>query len=145
MSIIINTFNESNTKRLPWKKMADIAKRIFLDEKNIEATVNIVALDDDTIKEMNREYLQHDYATDVISFVIDDEPFMGELYISADTARKQAEEYKVSLSNEMLRLTAHGALHLCGYDDDTTEKRELMHSLEDKYLEKIGKGIGKDN
>ncbi len=134
MAVSVRTFNESNTKFLPWKKMTTVAEAIFADEKIYDASLNIIVLTDDRIQEINRRYLEHDYATDVISFNIEDEPLEGEIYISADTARKQAEEYRVSLSNEMVRLTAHGTLHVCGHDDATDEMRQAMHILENKYL-----------
>lgn len=64
---------------------------------------------------------------------------MGEIYISAETAEKQANEYGVSLTNELMRLTAHGALHLCGYDDGTEADKEAMHKLENKYISDLEK------
>ena len=74
-------------------------------------------------------------ATDVITFPIDEEPpIYGEIYISIDTARRQAEEYGVSLRNELCRLAVHGALHLAGYDDATPKQREKMHNLENQYI-----------
>ena len=57
-------------------------------------------------------------------------PLEGEIYIGAETAVKQAEEYNVSLTNELLRLVIHGSLHLCGYDDATDDERHHMHLLE---------------
>lgn len=139
MATVVNFFNESDTKYLPRKKAVETVTRILADEKKSEAVVNIIVLDDDNIRSINKQYLDHDYATDVISFTIDEIPFLGEIYISSDTAKKQAEKYNVSLANETVRLAAHGALHLCGYEDDTDEKRKLMHDLEDKYLGMIWK------
>lgn len=140
MSLIINTFNESGAKFLPWKKISNIVETILKSEGKKEANVNIIVLDDNQIHEMNKEYLSHDYPTDVISFILEEAPLDGEVYISVDTAKEQAKDYKVSLSNEMTRLVAHGTLHLCGYDDDTKEKRAFMTNLENKYLGEVWKG-----
>jgi rRNA maturation RNase YbeY len=72
----------------------------------------------------------------VITFSLnDDDRFIdAEIYICVDVAEEQASEYKVSLSNELLRLAVHGTLHLCGYKDKSEEEQKLMRQLEDKYL-----------
>ena len=98
--------------------------------------LNIVYLSDKEIHEMNREYLDHDYPTDVITFTIDDEGEIleGEIYIGAETARSQAGEYGVSLSREIMRLAVHGTLHLMGMDDRTPQEKQKMTQEEDRYL-----------
>ena len=98
------------------------------------AMVDIILLDDAAIRDMNNQYLQHDYATDVITFPLEDAPLYGEVYISLDTARMQAKEYGVTLTNELCRLAVHGALHLCGHDDATAEQRAAMQKLENRYI-----------
>ncbi|MEI6090047.1 MAG: rRNA maturation RNase YbeY [bacterium] len=130
----INYFNDTDFPRLPKAKIIEVAKSVFDNEIKVEGVVNVIFVRDEAIKEINTEYLSHDCETDVISFIIDDDPFLGEIYISAETAEKQANEYGVSLTNELMRLTAHGALHLCGYDDGTEADKEAMHKLENKYI-----------
>ena len=133
--IDIKIFNDSTTKFLPKKKISDAVNRVLKDNKVKKASVNVVLVNDDIIKRMNSQYLKHDYTTDVISFNIDSEPaLLGEIYISIDTAKKQAEQFKVSLTNELLRLSVHGTLHLIGYDDSTETERNEMHNLENKYI-----------
>jgi len=134
MGIKVNYFNDTDEKLLPKSKMIKICGSVFESESNKEGLVNIIVLTADNIKEINTQYLNHDWETDVISFVIDDEPFLGEIYICSEVAAKQAKEYNVSLREELLRLTAHGSLHLCGYDDATDVEREEMKVLEDKYI-----------
>jgi rRNA maturation RNase YbeY len=99
-----------------------------------QAQVNVIFVSDDELLEMNREHLQHDYFTDVITFKLEDDPLEGEIYISLDRAREQASEYGIGLYDEVKRLAIHGALHLCGYDDATDAEREQMRRLEDRYL-----------
>ncbi|OJX61362.1 MAG: rRNA maturation RNase YbeY [Candidatus Kapaibacterium thiocyanatum] len=103
-------------------------------QKVRNAWIDIIILDDKSIRRMNRDFLDHDYATDVITFPLEDIPLTGEIYISLDTARKQADDYGVTLVNELSRLAVHGALHLMGHDDATDEDRAGMHKLENRYI-----------
>ena len=131
----IKIFNDSATKFLPKQKLAEAVGRVLKDKKIKKASINVILVDDDIIKSMNSQYLTHDYPTDVISFNIDDDPvLLGEIYISVDTAKRQAEEFKVSLTNELKRLAIHGTLHLIGYEDDTIKQKKEMHNLENKYI-----------
>lgn len=98
------------------------------------ANVDIILLSDRRIRTLNKQYLKHDYATDVITFPIDEQPLYGEIYVSLETARRQANEYGVTVVNELCRLAVHGALHLLGYDDATLEDRAAMHTLESKFI-----------
>jgi rRNA maturation RNase YbeY len=85
---------------------------------------------------MNREFLKHDYVTDVIAFPLgEDGGVEGEIYINLDAARKQAREYGVTYTQESRRLLIHGALHLLGYDDTTIRRKKKMSEREDMYLE----------
>ena len=118
--------------------MTEAIKRVFEGEKNqrkvSEIKVNVIYLNDDEIHNMNKEFLSHDYPTDVITFTLEENPLEGEIYIGAGVAKDQAREYRVSVRNECLRLAVHGALHLCGYEDNTDKKRQEMHLLENKYM-----------
>ena len=136
MGIFVNIFNDSSFKRLPKNKLKSALLNALKHEKVRNAIVNIVFVNDSKIRELNKAYLNHDYATDVIAFSLGDDKKIleGEIYISVETARNQAMEFKVSLTNEILRLGIHGALHLAGYEDNTIAKKELMHKLEDKYI-----------
>jgi rRNA maturation RNase YbeY len=134
MNSKISVFNSSSHKFLPKKKVQDRLKEVFLSESVDLSWVNVIYLNDDEIHQMNKEHLEHDYPTDVITFELEKEPLEGEIYIGTDTAIYQAKEYKVSSSNEMQRLAIHGALHLCGYDDKTDEQKQLMRQKEDFYL-----------
>lgn len=137
MTYEINIFNESSVKRLPKKRVKDVIIRIFKDHDINLCNLNIIYLNDAGITELNKDFLKHDYVTDVISFLLDKETMDGEIYIGALQAKRQAKEYMITLSNEIIRLAAHGALHLVGYDDETAEAREKMHELENKYIFEI--------
>lgn len=139
MSIEVTYCNQTDKKYLPKSKMissvGNIANNKFV---NAQGSINIVVCDDPYIHKLNKKYLDHDYPTDVITFVLDDKPLDAEIYISHETAALQAQEYKVSVSQEMCRLAIHGALHIVGYDDETEEKRHSMHKLENQYLKLVG-------
>jgi probable rRNA maturation factor len=114
--------------------------------------VTLVLVDDAEIHRINREYLQHDWPTDVISFsYVEDEPqggrvwprgtgrqLDGELVISVETAVRNAAQHDWSLHAELLLYCVHGLLHLCGYDDLTDDERPLMRHRERELLDLFG-------
>jgi len=132
--IEVRVFKDLERKHLPDKEIRSVVTGTFVGENIKIAIVNVIFVDDDKILELNNKFLNHNFTTDVITFDFDEENIAGEIYISVDTAERQAKEYKVSLKNELKRLSIHGVLHLIGYDDDEDEKREIMHKLENKYL-----------
>ncbi len=90
------------------------------------------------IHEINKEHLNHDYPTDIITFEYDrgeDGVIDGELIICSEVAADNAEEFGVTVESELLRLIIHGILHLIGYDDTDEEKQKIMKSEEDKLVE----------
>ncbi len=135
--ITVTVYNESTLARVPRSFVESVVSAVCLGEGIKEAEIRVILVTDEEIHRINREYLQHDYPTDVITFPIEDVPLEGEIYISTETARMQAKDYKVTLTNELMRLSAHGALHLAGYDDDTPEKRLAMSELETKYVNSL--------
>jgi probable rRNA maturation factor len=104
------------------------------------ADVSIAVVNDSTIHEINRQFLNHDEPTDVISFVLDQksQSIDGEIVISADTAAAAARKIGWSAPDEMLLYVIHGALHLTGYDDLKPAARRQMRSRERHYLAKLG-------
>ena len=132
--IEVRVFKDIERKHLPDKELRSVVTGTFAGENIKNANINVILVDDEQILELNKQYLNHDFTTDVITFDFDEDSIAGEIYISVDTADRQAKEYGVSLKNELKRLSIHGVLHLIGYDDDTDEKREIMHQLENKYL-----------
>jgi len=130
-------FNESGKFRLPHKKVKNIINLVLKDNKIDNASVNVIYCNDLQIHKINKDFLNHDYPTDIITFPIDDDPLIYEMYISIDTAINNAEYYNVSLSDEILRLAAHGSLHIIGYNDISDAERAIMQSKEDYYLHQI--------
>lgn len=97
--------------------------------------INVVCISDGISRTLNRRYLRHDYATDVICFPLGEgDAVEGEIYVNLDRARVQARTYGVSRAHELARLVAHGTLHLVGYDDTQPRARTRMRRKEDQYL-----------
>jgi len=103
-------------------------------------TVGVRLTDDSTIHVVNRDFLQHDYPTDVISFpyALDRPNVEGELIVSLDTAIASCQEYGWSAREELLLYVIHGTLHLVGFDDQSESTRQSMRHAEATALRKIG-------
>jgi probable rRNA maturation factor len=92
---------------------------------------------DERILEVNNQYLQHDYFTDIITFDYSEGAIIsGDIFISVDTVSSNSTEFGVSFENELLRIIIHGVLHLCGQDDKSPELRLEMSKKENLALEK---------
>ena len=91
---------------------------------------------DEKILEVNRQYLQHDYYTDIITFdYCEGKKLSGDLFISLDTVRTNAEQFDAPYETELYRVIIHGILHLCGINDKGPGEREIMEAAENKALE----------
>ena len=109
------------------------------------ADVSIVLTDHATVLDLNRDYLQHDYHTDVLSFSLTEAPeegLDGEVYVDLDTAAERCVEFDTSYEAEAMRYAVHGVLHLMGYDDATDAERVTMRQLEDQYLGQLATLLG---
>lgn len=90
---------------------------------------------DDKILEVNQQFLQHDYYTDIITFDYSEEDYIsGDLFISLDTVASNAEEFNVSFEEEFHRVIIHGVLHLCGLKDKSKEDAKCMRTAENEAL-----------
>lgn len=113
------------------------AVRLILERAGIQAgSVSLAIVDDATIHQLNRRYLQHDYPTDVLSFLLNSSPGRvdGEVIVSADTAAEAGMRYGWRLDDEVLLYVIHGILHLVGYDDQTSADSTAMREQERYYL-----------
>ena len=108
-----------------------------------EGRIQVILTDDTFILEMNRNFLGHDYYTDITTFDTSDYPespkdaISGELYISVDTVRANAEEYGSTFPEEMHRVIIHGVLHLIGFDDHEPEDIQQMRNAEAQALAQL--------
>ncbi len=97
--------------------------------------INYIFVDDETILDINRRFIGHDYYTDHIGFDYSQgNALSGDIYISLDTVRTNAEQFGATYQEELRRIIIHGLLHLCGLRDKTPEERTEMQQAEDKAL-----------
>ena len=98
--------------------------------------INIIFCSDNYILDVNMKYLGHDYFTDIITFdYCEGKVLSGDLFISIDSVRENAELYGATFEEELRRVMVHGLLHLVGYDDHTEEEQKVMRAKENYYLE----------
>ena len=135
MPVTVTVTNASGARYRGQQAMISSVERAVKAHKVKHARIDIILLTDRRIRTLNKQYLQHDYATDVLTFPLDEQPLYGEIYVSLETARRQANEYGVTVVNELARLAVHGALHLLGYDDADPADRQVMQELENTYIE----------
>lgn len=111
-----------------------ITKTIESESKS-EGDISYIFCDDDYLLDINVKYLKHNTLTDIISFdYTDDGLISGDVFVSIDRVKENAEKFNVSFQDELHRVMIHGILHFCGYKDKTKEEEQLMRSKEDYYL-----------
>lgn len=117
-----------------------VVHSVLEDSPYQNAMVSVAIVDDPAIHEINRKYLQHDYPTDVLSFVLNSEGHRleAELIVSAETAIQNASQYNWAPANELLLYVIHGTLHLVGYLDKSPADQAVMVAAEATYLQKLG-------
>lgn len=104
-------------------------------ESKILGEISIIFCSDEHLLEMNKEYLEHDYYTDIITFDYTQENVVsGDLFISVDRVQDNADEFDTLFGDELHRVCVHGLLHLCGYKDKSESDEELMRLKENEML-----------
>ena len=141
----IEVFNETNEEIdiEEIKKLTDYLVK-YMNVEN--AQFNVIFINNEKIREINKSYRGIDRETDVISFALEDEKtirlenerILGDIYISVEKAKMQAEEYGHSFKREICFLTTHGFLHLLGYDHMKKEDEEVMFKLQEEILDSYG-------
>jgi len=137
--------------RINRRGLARLACSVLERERVAKAEISVAIVDDAQIHAVNRDFLGHDYPTDVISFLLDGDgergtqsarvsrgrtgkSIDGEIVISAETALRNAARYRVGPDRELALYLVHGILHLCGYDDRSPGERRLMRRREAEAL-----------
>ena len=151
----ISVTNRQRTLRIDRRRLIRLARLVLEQEQVAAAEISVAIVDDAAIHAINREFLNHDYPTDVISFLLDcsqpeevESPngsrrgtakaIEGEVVISADTAAANAVKYGVDSHDELALYLVHGLLHICGYDDLTPKEKRLMRTRESEALARSG-------
>ena len=110
-----------------------IEKVAALEKKRING-ISYIFCSDDYLHKLNVEYLNHDTLTDILTFPYNRSPLEGDIFISIDRVRDNANDLNIPFEDELHRVIIHGVLHLCGYLDETDEEEELMRKKEDEAL-----------
>lgn len=132
------TYNTDGVKmpKIKRKETSAWIKAVVKSYGEMVGEVGYMFVDDEKILEINKEYLQHDYYTDVITFDYDEDDVVnGDIVISLDTVRTNAELFNKAYEDELYRVIIHGILHLCGLNDKGPGEREIMEKAENKALE----------
>lgn len=112
---------------------------LIQEEHKLLGDLNLIFCSDEYLLEMNKEHLDHDYLTDIITFdYCVDDIVSGDLFISFDRVLENASIFNVSVLEELSRVCAHGTLHLCGYGDKLDEEVVIMRQKEGYYLRLFG-------
>lgn len=131
------TYNTDGVKMPSIKKRENTAwvKAVAASYGKRVGEIAYIFVDDEKILEVNRQYLGHDYYTDIITFdYCEGDVISGDLFISLDTVRTNAEQVGATYEEELHRVIIHGILHLCGTNDKGPGEREIMEAAEDKAL-----------
>ncbi len=140
MKRTVTIHNALKRTRVPRAALARLARAVLKGEQRKQG-VNIVFIDDRRMRLLNREFRGKDKTTDVLSFNMEEDgPLLGEIYISPAEARRNAAEYGITTTQELLKLCCHGLLHLCGIHHPTPQQRRIMTAREDHYLEQLNRG-----
>jgi len=140
LRIMIRFFNEDVTYKLPQKQATRLwLKRQAEEEGYAVGDLNYIFCSDEYLLQVNKDYLQHDYYTDIITFdqSEEDDKIEGDIFISVDRVADNAKQQGVSTDQEMRRVLAHGLLHLCGYGDKTDEEVVTMRAKEDEWISRL--------
>lgn len=119
--------------------MIDWLTQLAISENCKIKKVQYIFCSDEYLLQINKDYLDHDYYTDIITFPLSSnkQAIVSDIFVSIDRIKENADEYQVTFLQELHRVMAHGLLHLCGYGDATSVEKELMRSKENEYLSKI--------
>jgi probable rRNA maturation factor len=133
-------------------RLCDVVRSVLAAERCVAATISLAIVDNATIHDLNNRYLQHDFPTDVLSFLLESEldavslpvpkgsprgcglRLEGEIIVSAEMAKQLAAKYRWKPLDELTLYVVHGLLHLCGYDDRSSKELALMRQRESEML-----------
>lgn len=119
----------------PQKHIKESIKELINNERKKMGNINFIFVSDNKILEINKQFLNHDYVTDIITFdYCEKNMISGDLFISIDCVKSNALKYHVPFENELTRVMIHGILHLLGYNDKLPDEQIVMKRKEDEFL-----------
>jgi len=133
----VSFFNADIPFRLPQKLfLKKFIQETFFATTAKKISVNYIFCSDDYLLKINRDFLKHDFYTDIITFPLNEtqKRIDAEIYISINRVRENATQQKVEFENELLRVIFHGILHLAGYKDKTSKEQKIMREMENCWI-----------
>lgn len=144
-SVRVHVNNQQSLFDINSDRIAEAVRSVLADHDVSKGEVSVALVDDARIQLLNCQHLNHDYPTDVLSFLYEshfsvgtDRSVDGELIVNTDMARRVGREYGLAEHDELLLYVVHGALHLVGFDDDTVESQRQMRDQERQHLRRLG-------
>ena len=135
MAIVYITDNINLPKQFKKRQISKWIKEVIHNHGKKIGDIAYIFCTDKRILEINTQYLKHKYYTDIITFDYSDtNTVSGDIFISLDTVKDNSTQYKTNFDEELRRVIIHGVLHLCGYEDNTQEKKKEMRMYEDEAL-----------
>jgi len=129
---------EKEFEQLDGRLITTWLKSVVKSENKSIGKISVIFVDDNYLLDVNIKYLKHNYFTDIITFNYNQGlNISGDLYISIDTIKSNAEFYDVNFKNELVRVIVHGVLHLLGYNDSNDGEQIVMREKEDFYLNRL--------
>lgn len=131
-------YDEVNFRLRGSRNVTEIFRNIITKAGKNPGNIGFIVTSDERVREINIEFLEHDYYTDVITFNYNEKDSVsGEIYISLDRVKENALNYNVSLKDELSRVMIHGILHLVGYDDNDEKSKSEMRGMENYWLDSL--------
>ena len=135
MSINFETEEDIKLPNIDLKQVKKWISNVIKNHHKKVGEIGYLFCSDEKILEVNKEYLKHDYYTDIITFdYCEEEIISGDMFISIDTVKSNALQFSTSAEEELLRVIIHGILHLIGFDDKTDEDEKIMRKEENISL-----------
>jgi rRNA maturation RNase YbeY len=133
----VSLFFQNNITLKQRGKLKTFIKFLMIEEGYQAKDISIIFCSDEFLLDLNKQHLNHDYFTDIITFDLTpkkEKEITGELYISTDRVKFNAKDYNTTVNNELHRVIFHGILHLCGYKDKSKKDIAIMRAKELQYL-----------
>jgi len=138
--ITVEISNRQRAAPAPVEKITAAVESVLADAGHAAAQVSVAVIDNRVMQQLNARHLNHDWPTDVLSFVLSEpnELLEGEILVNGELAAQQADRFRWTAADELLLYVVHGALHLVGYDDHSAEERRVMRAQERRVLARFG-------
>ena len=140
--LFLEILNEQEEILIEEERIRNVCEKILADAQIVSGRLGVIIVDNDTIHHLNKDFLHHDYPTDVISFQVESEPengyLEGEVIANAEMALDRAPEFGWSVKEELMLYIIHGLLHLVGFNDEAEEDRKIIREKERYYLRHAG-------